>query len=299
MLTTTSGKLPTRRIEPESRSMSERLWRSELRKGGVKSARREAAAVRRKRDRIDLAAVFRPDRQADDPLQLAFGQRPHSHGLVVGRCRHATAGSIDADAPDLRGVHPGFDAQERRLVRAGLDRRVERRARRAVDRALVTASVGQTPLQRKDLFAGVSSRVVGQRRRRFGGKGRQQTQRRCATCRPDQPPDNPPRSSHASLPIRPDEETTPRRDGNASATVRHGPPKFGRPPRLDRRTVVGVIEARGARIGSLRDGSRGNLTKDFLVFRIRASILLVRFNSLASRSHECSRPPYYRLDRVG
>jgi hypothetical protein len=60
-----------------------------------------------------------------------------------------------------------------------------------------------------------------------------------------------------------------------------------------------IQASRAARIGSLRDGSRGNLTKDFLVFRIRASLLLVRFDRLVSRSHECSRPPYYHLARVG
>ena len=64
--------------------------------------------------------------------------------------------------------------------------------------------------------------------------------------------------------------------------------------------LLGALGDPGVEAGPDRaDGSRGNLTKDFSMFRIRASLLLVLFRSLAIRSHECHRPLYYLLDRVG
>src|SRR5271170_5675885 len=64
--------------------------------------------------------------------------------------------------------------------------------------------------------------------------------------------------------------------------------------------LLGALGDPGVEAGPDRaDGSRGNLTKDFSMFRIRASLLLVLFSSHAIRSHECHRPLYYLLDRVG
>ena len=107
----------------------------ELRIGGVLPARREAAAVRRKR-RPHRPCRRSPARSAD--------------GSCVATCRRAATTAAPSCRPTpsrsdgrrhrprcpySRRMHPGLDPQHRRLVRAGLDRRVERRARRAVDRA--------------------------------------------------------------------------------------------------------------------------------------------------------------------
>jgi hypothetical protein len=84
-------------------------------------------------------------------LKFAVRQGPEADGLVVGRRREQLACGVDADAPDFRGVHAGFDAQEWPLVGADLDRRVERVTPCAVNRTLVTAGVGEALLQRLDL----------------------------------------------------------------------------------------------------------------------------------------------------
>ena len=132
----------------------------------VPSAGGEEASVRRQRRRIDLAGLPVADRQADDALERAVGQRPEPHRLVVGRGREQRAGGVDADAIDPRRVHAGLDAQVWPLVGAGLDRIVERGARLPVDRTLITASVGQPLFERLDRVVTHLGRIEFRRSRR-------------------------------------------------------------------------------------------------------------------------------------
>ncbi len=218
-------------------------------------------------------------------------------------------------------MHPRLDAENRRLVRADLDRRVERRARGAVDRAFVAARVRQPPLQRNNVLATASGRVGQYDGKSAMARHRPQGNAFGACFRPS--------SRQSRISATKDQCSTSRARGQcsqgASAAKLLGSRRLDcvrRVPHRDREGEIahgagraahdGVLARFGelldaladpgveaARIGSLRDGSRGNLTKDFLVFRIRASLLLVRFDRLVSRSHECSRPPYYHLARVG
>ncbi len=108
--------------------------------GRVPATRGDPGAVRRHGHREQLAVVPRTDRRPQGPQQLALGQAPQHHRLVVGGGREKAARCIDAYALGHGRVHAGIDAQDRiglrlsgRRVTLRDGRRREHRARQDED----------------------------------------------------------------------------------------------------------------------------------------------------------------------
>ncbi len=90
----------------------------------LRGQHRSSGSIRRRRSarrpgssrRLDLADIARSGGQPDRPLELAVGERPDSHRLVVRTGHRPASVAIGRSAPDWSRVHPRIDHQHRPVI---------------------------------------------------------------------------------------------------------------------------------------------------------------------------------------